>query len=93
MPPKTKLHKNSGKPKAMPQPSPTTSSGETGSGLSPEVARQFEVELCWCIQELQKALRSGKLNEKQSKYFVDLIIYLFHSPNEKFDKCRRLNSI
>lgn len=26
---------------------------------------KFEVELCWCIQQLQNALKSGKLNTKQ----------------------------
>lgn len=29
--------------------------------------QKFEVELCWCIQQLQKALKSGKLNEKQGR--------------------------
>lgn len=26
---------------------------------------KFEVELCWCIHQLQTALKSGKLSEKQ----------------------------
>lgn len=35
--------------------------------LTPELEQQFEVELCWCIQQLQVALKSGKLNSKQGK--------------------------
>lgn len=35
--------------------------------LTPEQEQQFEVELCWCIQQLQTALRMGKLNKKQCK--------------------------
>ncbi|KAJ8955304.1 hypothetical protein NQ314_006891 [Rhamnusium bicolor] len=64
MPPKTKLHKSTGKsviPKQNlnePSPSGTVS-------LTPEVEQQFEVELYWCIQQLQTALKSIKLNSKQ----------------------------
>lgn len=28
---------------------------------------QFEVELCWCVQQLQMALRSGNLSQKVGK--------------------------
>ncbi|KAF2902003.1 hypothetical protein ILUMI_04184 [Ignelater luminosus] len=38
-------------------------SNETQS--SSDFERQFEVELCWCIQQLQIALSSGKLSLKQ----------------------------
>lgn len=35
-----------------------------------DLERQFEVELCWCIQQLQTALSKGKLNPKQSKLLL-----------------------
>ena len=41
-------------------------SAETSSGLSQEAEDQFELELCWCIQQLGKCLASGKLAEKQA---------------------------
>ena len=41
-------------------------SAETASGLSQEAEDQFELELCWCIQQLGKCLASGKLAEKQA---------------------------
>lgn len=72
MPPKAKLYKNTGKsaPKMIHQGnqnSPTTSI------LSPELEQQFEVELCWCIQQLQIALSSGKLNNKQGNNLYRLL--------------------
>ncbi|XP_063236958.1 UPF0488 protein CG14286 isoform X2 [Bacillus rossius redtenbacheri] len=35
--------------------------------LSSEAAEQFELELCWCVQQLESALSSKKLNTKQAK--------------------------
>jgi len=37
------------------------------SGLDPEVEDRFELELCWCIQQLQASLSAGKLQEKQAQ--------------------------
>ncbi|XP_029051812.1 UPF0488 protein CG14286 [Osmia bicornis bicornis] len=39
---------------------------ETTSGLSQEAEDQFELELCWCIQQLEMCLATGKLAEKQA---------------------------
>ncbi|XP_050491801.1 UPF0488 protein CG14286 [Bombus huntii] len=39
---------------------------ETNSGLSQEAEDQFEVELCWCIQQLEMCLGTGKLPERQA---------------------------
>ncbi|KAK1130916.1 hypothetical protein K0M31_017221 [Melipona bicolor] len=39
---------------------------ETSSGLSQEAEDQFELELCWCIQQLEMCLTTGKLSEKQT---------------------------
>lgn len=38
---------------------------ETSSGLSQEAEDQFELELCWCVQQLEMCLSTGKLPEKQ----------------------------
>lgn len=76
MPPKPKLNKFSGKQKAFPQsrnsldnPGISTTTNNENNVLSQEAQQQFELELCWCIQQLQIAIKSGKLNAKQSKYF------------------------
>lgn len=63
MPPKPKLHKNSGKVATI-IPKTITSLPLTND---PEAEQQFQVELCWCIQQLQTTLNSGKLNPKQGK--------------------------
>ncbi|CAL7938823.1 unnamed protein product [Xylocopa violacea] len=42
------------------------SSAETSSGLTQEAEDQFELELCWCIQQLELCLATGKLPEKQA---------------------------
>lgn len=38
--------------------------------VTPELEQQFEVELCWCIQQLKTALKTGKLNNKQGNNFT-----------------------
>ncbi|KRT84108.1 hypothetical protein AMK59_797, partial [Oryctes borbonicus] len=63
MPPKSKLYESTGKIKSLPKGNDGRNRPELQ--LSPEVAQQFELELCWCIQQLQTALKSGKLNSKQ----------------------------
>ncbi|KAI4472111.1 hypothetical protein MML48_1g13869 [Holotrichia oblita] len=63
MPPKSKLHKSTGKIKSLPKPQAEENQPELQ--LSPEAIQQFELELCWCIQQLQTGLKSGKLNPKQ----------------------------
>jgi len=39
----------------------------SASGLNSEVEDQFELELCWCIQQLEASLASGKLQDKQTQ--------------------------
>lgn len=39
----------------------------SASGLAPEVEDRFELELCWCIQQLEASLATGKLQEKQAQ--------------------------
>lgn len=70
MPPKPKLHKNKGKIniKISTNNSNAEAPQESSSiATNPELQEQFETELCWCIQELQKSLNSGKLNQKQGE--------------------------
>ncbi|XP_066584581.1 UPF0488 protein CG14286 [Prorops nasuta] len=38
---------------------------KTASGLSSKAEDQFELELCWCIQQLELTLSNGKLKERQ----------------------------
>ncbi|KAB0792179.1 hypothetical protein PPYR_14146 [Photinus pyralis] len=42
-----------------------TKPAEAPPQLSEEAVESFEVELCWCINQLKTALRLGKLNAKQ----------------------------
>ena len=49
-----------------------TSTLELPSSTDSEAERQFEVELCWCIQQLETSLKSGKLNEKQSNLLLTI---------------------
>nr|CAI5865842.1 unnamed protein product [Callosobruchus analis] len=67
MPPKPKLYKDKGKSKPKLAQTSSNPIPSTSAILSPEQEQQFEVELCWCIQQLQIALQSGKLNSKQVK--------------------------
>lgn len=71
MPPKPKLYKSTGKSKNDPQ-GPSQSSSVS---LTSEQADQFQVELYWCIQQLQSALGSGKLNNKQGLYKFSSLIF------------------
>ncbi|XP_061392368.1 UPF0488 protein CG14286 [Musca vetustissima] len=56
------------KPKSMRPPmpivTPSTSSNGTDVLGSAEADRQFELELCWCVQQLETALNTGKLSQK-----------------------------
>lgn len=37
------------------------------SSLNPEAEDRFELELCWCVQQLEASLATGKLQEKQAQ--------------------------
>lgn len=46
----------------------SSGSGVSSSGISDSLAiQQFELELCWCIQTMEKSLESGNLTAKQGK--------------------------
>ncbi|XP_076264441.1 UPF0488 protein CG14286 [Rhynchophorus ferrugineus] len=62
-PPRAKLYKS--KAPTGPPSVASSSNAPPTTGLSPEQERQFETELCWCIQQLQIGLSSNKLNNKQ----------------------------
>lgn len=59
MPPKPKIYQFSGKTSSKNSPPNIPVS------LTPEQEEQFQVELYWCVNQLQIALGSGKLNNKQ----------------------------
>ncbi|XP_076294881.1 UPF0488 protein CG14286 [Lasioglossum baleicum] len=76
MPPKPKpgnkkspaAKKSTGPPKATNSASSSgNKNAETASGLTQEAEDQFELELCWCIQQLETCLNSGKLSDKQAQ--------------------------
>ncbi|XP_025160290.1 UPF0488 protein CG14286 [Harpegnathos saltator] len=72
MPPKSAMNsKRSTKNKkctSEPRISPEATADST-SGLNPEIEDQFELELCWCIQQLEASLANSKLQEKQVQDF------------------------
>lgn len=75
MPPRRNLNKYVSKEKnpSIKKKETEITSTLTESTLSPELTQQFELELCWCIQQLQIALKSGKLNEKQGNLTLNFI--------------------
>lgn len=71
MPPKPSTNnKRNGKGKksvAQTRVPPKTVDADSASGLNLEVEDKFELELCWCIQQLEVSLASGKLHNKQAQ--------------------------
>ncbi|KAK0168686.1 hypothetical protein PV327_002462 [Microctonus hyperodae] len=47
--------------------SDSTSNSPTSSGLDQEAENKFELELCWCIQQLELGINNGNFSEKQMK--------------------------
>lgn len=66
MPPKPKLYKSTGK--AQLKGNSANSMSSNSISMTPEQEQQFQIELYWCIQQLQTALASGKLNNKQGLF-------------------------
>ncbi|XP_020289499.1 UPF0488 protein CG14286 [Pseudomyrmex gracilis] len=48
-------------------PPVVTEDENKSTGLNSEVEDQFELELCWCIQQLEACLGTGKLQNKQAQ--------------------------
>ncbi|XP_049292046.1 UPF0488 protein CG14286 isoform X1 [Anopheles funestus] len=72
MPPtKLKLHKNTGNLKSIPRPSPSatkaSSDGNAPNASQSEEDRQFELELYWCIQQLESSLSLPYMRENNKK--------------------------
>lgn len=55
------------KPKSLRPPMPIVT--PTTNSNNHENDSQFELELCWCVQQLETALNSGKLSQKVGKFF------------------------
>ncbi|CAB3247069.1 unnamed protein product [Arctia plantaginis] len=63
MPKPTKLH-SKGKSTSIQKPFKVEK--DSGDGIDPEESlRQFQLELCWCIQQLERSLNEKKGTEKQ----------------------------
>lgn len=57
------------------KPPPPLNSEEPAAKSNSEIEQQLELELCWCIQQLQTALRIGKLNSKQGWELAPYFLY------------------
>ncbi|XP_053669985.1 UPF0488 protein CG14286 [Anopheles nili] len=74
-PPKVKLHKTTGKLKSIPRPNTVSSPVvrvpapvATANDATPsEADRQFELELYWCIQQLESSLSLPQVRENNKK--------------------------
>lgn len=65
MPKATKLH-SKGKPNSIQKHHKVE---EAPGAVDPEESmRQFQLELCWCIQQLERTLNEKKGSEKQCKF-------------------------
>ncbi|XP_063981752.1 UPF0488 protein CG14286 [Diachasmimorpha longicaudata] len=73
MPPKFKPGGKRFPPKVTPKPvpqqvrTPPGDSEPSTSGLDIETENRFELELCWCIQQLELSMTSNKLGDKQAR--------------------------
>lgn len=66
MPKPVKLH-SKGKPNSIQKAN--KSDKDNNDNKDPEEAtREFQLQLCWCIQQLERSLREKKGNEKHCKY-------------------------
>ncbi|XP_055531241.1 UPF0488 protein CG14286 [Wyeomyia smithii] len=74
-PPRARLHKNSGKFSNIPKKPPSTHSNSSANGTASdstggsgtESDRQFELELYWCIQQLENTLGAPHIRENAKK--------------------------
>ncbi|XP_062556411.1 UPF0488 protein CG14286 [Armigeres subalbatus] len=98
-PPKARLHKNTGKLKSIPKVSqiPTNRTPSVSSNLAqsssnpPEADRQFELELYWCIQQLENSLNAAHVRENNKKTEDTLkLINTLKSANQPLIKKRQI---
>lgn len=66
MPKVTKLH-SKGKPSKIQKACKVDKNSSVDTDPQ-ESAREFQLQLCWCIQQLERTLAEKKGNEKQSKF-------------------------
>ncbi|KAL9704669.1 hypothetical protein quinque_008187 [Culex quinquefasciatus] len=101
-PPKAKLHKNTGKLKTIPKhsgtpPRPAPASSSNGPATASDAAgpseadRQFELELYWCIQQLENSLNAPHIRDNSKKVEDTLkLINTLKSPNQPLIKKRQI---
>lgn len=81
MPKLTKLHV---KGKASSIQKPYKVEKDSSDDADPqESIRQFQLELCWCIQQLEKSLTEKKGNEKQSEFYFKINFRLLYFCNSR----------
>lgn len=84
-PPRAKMYAKTGKHKTIDTSAseqPAASSSGASSDPTPDAAereRQFELELCWCIQTMEASIDSNKLNAKQGSYFFSINQFRIHN--------------
>lgn len=81
-----KLEENS---KVLSSTLSTISTESTRSGLPPEAEDRFEVELLWCIQQLQSLLVDGTMTDKQV-YIASKNLNTLKSDSASFIKKRQI---
>lgn len=88
MPPKPKLYNSLGKSQIK---NNFKNSPQNNLSMTPEQEQQFQVELYWCINQLQTALNCGKLNNKQGRceHFLYLHIHYFSLNDCLLLKCAK----
>ncbi|XP_058830602.1 UPF0488 protein CG14286 [Topomyia yanbarensis] len=96
-PPKAKLHRNTGKLKSIPKtssgsiPASQVSTSDVTEICTRGPDEQFELELYWCIQQLENSLNIPHTQENKKK-MVDTtkLINLLKSPNQPLVKKRQI---
>lgn len=89
-PPKLRLHSGrGGKIKLGGKFPPQQVIESSPSPDSEDATRQFEVELCWCVQQLEITMQTGKLNQKQM-LDAEKNLKVLKSPTQMVIKKRQL---
>ncbi|KAH0954417.1 hypothetical protein HN011_009521 [Eciton burchellii] len=91
---KPKNNKNKNKkdlPESHVLPKVTTTS--SASGLDPEAEDRFELELCWCIQQLEVNLANDKSQKKQTQNIGKYIQSLKNNSVPLIKKRQIMNNI
>ncbi|XP_014215018.1 UPF0488 protein CG14286 [Copidosoma floridanum] len=84
-----RVKKSSPESKSSPSSNSNEQKPQTASGLDQEAEDQFELELCWCVQQLEAALADKKLQDKQI-FNMSKSLNVLKSNNASFIKKRQV---